>query len=934
MYAQSPSKRFTRGIPLLVENSVERLSFSLGLTQDFDFGEVSGSMSKSNTMQEIKSKLKNNPIRLEGTSAKSKQSNIKIVEGEENAKRKEVVVSGLLEHDEAVKFLGKREPTRIPHMQCYTNIEVMKVIRRCHVQAQLIRCMFLRELEGSSKDAILIHVNDTTLRFTIRDFAIITGLKCSDNENDFVFNTEEPNKIILQYFGVEKAITKNQLVEKFDNKVWGDNDDDAVKFAILFYIHSFILSEEPTSTVIDRKDFDLVESGRYIDYPWGKKAFDLRILHLHTKIKHDGRYFKLYGFPLALQVSHHIPRILNWKTKKDFPRLSYFAKGMFRDDNNSLVFKNITPTPMELKILELPSEYVQSDSSPIETTTTNALDDDFQDPLCPINNKGKEKVDTCLSPPKKKSRQTITPIQNKTTPRVISKQPCLIKSPRRANVAKRPKSPLPKRQAKKHANVPSYTGIKQNVEIKSSVAFELPSTSKSHNFKPSQHLPSELKCQSVFNDLNDQEVVRVSVPSSTLEVSIHQSNLHSPAGQSVFSPLVQQFSNLEPQGHNNSGVPINFKVQNTSNIFEVQNNFEDLLNVIHDQTEKIKKEEFTDTNKAGSSNVNELVVEEVLMCPAPLQMVHDDQPNINPERSIVLHPLLAVDEHTPLPIHRKRRPGPFNTLPYVTSFGSESDSSSRFHFSFDLKHPFVAMSDLERTTLNGKEEQYKKNKSVLQMWFHFGIVIVQNKNWFYSLAYKNQLLDDSHVDVILYYIRKRAKYSDTNAFSFITVDCNFSNLITNVWDAYYNFESNINKERDLYCILIIVSINDRSIQIYDSLRGGALHDSSVANEIKKYAQLIPMYLSKSDFYGKKGIDISSHPNDCGLYVAAYADHISNGNRVPNSFDSEFTRIQYASLLWNYGVQKIQAGATTDNAAPERPIKIHRDCDSSEKITIN
>uniref|UniRef100_A0A0V0HP06 Putative ovule protein n=1 Tax=Solanum chacoense TaxID=4108 RepID=A0A0V0HP06_SOLCH len=190
--------------------------------------------------------------------------------------------------------------------------------------------------------------------------------------------------------------------------------------------------------------------------------------------------------------------------------------------------------------------------------------------------------------------------------------------------------------------------------------------------------------------------------------------------------------------------------------------FQDLLNVVHDQTEKMEKEELSDTNKAGSSNVNELVVEEVLMPPAPLQMVYDDQPNINPERSMVLHPLLAVDEHTPLPIHRERRPGPFNTSPYVTSFGSESGSSSRFHFSFDLKHPFVAMSDLERTTLyihfwkwlnegllvrhntkNGKEERYKKNKSVLQMWFHFGIVTVQNKNWFYRLAYKNQLLDDS-----------------------------------------------------------------------------------------------------------------------------------------------------------------------------------------------
>ncbi|TMW96595.1 hypothetical protein EJD97_007121 [Solanum chilense] len=85
----------------------------------------------------------------------------------------------------------------------------------------------------------------------------------------------------------------------------------------------------------------------------------------------------------------------------------------------------------------------------------------------------KEKVDTCSSPPKKKSRKTITPIKNKTPPKIISNQPCLRKSPRSVNVAKRPKSPLLKKQAKKPAYVPSYTGTKQNVEIKSNVDSEI-----------------------------------------------------------------------------------------------------------------------------------------------------------------------------------------------------------------------------------------------------------------------------------------------------------------------------------------------------------------------------------------------------------------------------------------------------------------------------
>ncbi|KAH0655602.1 hypothetical protein KY285_030484 [Solanum tuberosum] len=298
--------------------------------------------------------------------------------------------------------------------------------------------------------------------------------------------------------------------------------------------------------------------------------------------------------------------------------------------------ENLSPPPMELKILELPPEYVQSDQSPTEISTANDSDDDFQDPPRLKNNKGKEKVNSCSSPPKKKSRQTVTRIQKKTPPRVISKQPCLRKSLRHANVPERPKSPLPKRQAKQ-------LSVDQFEEL-------------------SRHSPSKLNCQSVYNDLNDQE---------------------SPAGHSGFSPLGQQFNTPEPQVHNNFEIPITFEVQNTSefpNISEVQNTSEkedcqdvpievnkegsqfmndqadfnnssfDVLNVIYDQTEKMEKEEFTDTNKPGSSDDNKLVVKEVFMCPTPLQM----------------------------------------------------------------------------------------------------------------LAYKDQLLDDSHIDIILYYIRKRAKYSKNN----------------------------------------------------------------------------------------------------------------------------------------------------------------------------
>ncbi|KAF3638752.1 hypothetical protein FXO38_23076 [Capsicum annuum] len=57
-------------------------------------------------------------------------------------------------------------------------------------------------------------------------------------------------------------------------KVWGENnDEDAEKFAILYFLHSFVLSNVET-VVIPRLHFDLVDSERYKDFSWGTLSFE------------------------------------------------------------------------------------------------------------------------------------------------------------------------------------------------------------------------------------------------------------------------------------------------------------------------------------------------------------------------------------------------------------------------------------------------------------------------------------------------------------------------------------------------------------------------------------------------------------------------------------------------------------------------------------
>ncbi|PHT85473.1 hypothetical protein T459_07579 [Capsicum annuum] len=121
-------------------------------------------------------------------------------------------------------------------------------------------------------------------------------------------------------------------------------------------------------------------------------------------------------------------------------------------------------------------------------------------------------------------------------------------------------------------------------------------------------------------------------------------------------------------------------------------------------------------------------------------------------------------------------------------------------------------------------------------------------------------------------------------------------------------------------------------------------------QIKKSAEIIPLYLQACDFYNKKGIDLQNHPRykdkdysdlfdvifeenlpqqpsgslDCGLFMVTYAECLSYGHKViAIEFDPNALRTRYAALLWDYGIRKQEANAHSDVEAPLRPARQSR-----------
>ncbi|XP_060170942.1 uncharacterized protein LOC132601909 [Lycium barbarum] len=293
------------------------------------------------------------------------------------------------------KFYVRSHPEEAPSMQRHTNIEVFKDIKskltvpqleifsktifgkflgmqHLEVQAQIFRCFMVRELKESTSDCFTIDINGAVLRFTMREFALMSGLNCVADEGEFTYDEEESNRIMDVYFGGTRSKVKRlEFIDCFKNKCWGDNDEDAVKFAILFFINTYIFCGEPRKTSIPRVHFEVVEDGRYVDYPWGKEAFNELIRSISKKYSATTQYYRIHGMPLAMQVwlyeccsrvpsylaiksGNSIPRMLNWRSIDSQPKYNILMEGIFRDGKqSSCTFANTIPTSSELESLQL-----------------------------------------------------------------------------------------------------------------------------------------------------------------------------------------------------------------------------------------------------------------------------------------------------------------------------------------------------------------------------------------------------------------------------------------------------------------------------------------------------------------------------------------------------------------------------------------------------
>ena len=118
-----------------------------------------------------------------------------------------------------------------------------------------------------------MRVNDMDIRFSAYEFAIMTGLRFSHLVDiNLYIPLKATDRILQTYFHGCKSITYADLSHVFQQRPWREDDTDAVKLALLFYLHMGLLGSDLRKT-IPQKILQLVDHlDEFNAYPWGVRV--------------------------------------------------------------------------------------------------------------------------------------------------------------------------------------------------------------------------------------------------------------------------------------------------------------------------------------------------------------------------------------------------------------------------------------------------------------------------------------------------------------------------------------------------------------------------------------------------------------------------------------------------------------------------------------
>jgi hypothetical protein len=174
------------------------------------------------------------------------------------------------------------------------------------------------------------------VRFSISEFCLVTGLRCSGDNDTQVFESR-PSQLKTKYFSLVDSVTHEDVKSTFISACQMPDldlvetlpDKDVAMIGALYFCTHYLFPRD-YKKVVDQFLFALVEDFTAMNsFPWGKLLFEITLGALKDGLSRRTSHYRLRGMLVAFQawiyetfpslngnivkrISTMYPRIKNW----------------------------------------------------------------------------------------------------------------------------------------------------------------------------------------------------------------------------------------------------------------------------------------------------------------------------------------------------------------------------------------------------------------------------------------------------------------------------------------------------------------------------------------------------------------------------------------------------------------------------------------------
>ncbi|CAN7022395.1 unnamed protein product [Brassica rapa subsp. trilocularis] len=174
--------------------------------------------------------------------------------------------------------------------------------RSLKLSAKIVHAVLTKSIKTVKRREAWFHFGAQPMRFSIREFHMVTGLKCSGEARE---PREETEKFKWDFLKGRTHTVKD--VEKQLRNTREDASDERFRLAMLLLIESILLQKSlldgGTTFTLDyvkiAQDMDVL-----MTYPWGRTAYNLLLKSLQRAVDKslDKNNYDLQGFPMAFLI--------------------------------------------------------------------------------------------------------------------------------------------------------------------------------------------------------------------------------------------------------------------------------------------------------------------------------------------------------------------------------------------------------------------------------------------------------------------------------------------------------------------------------------------------------------------------------------------------------------------------------------------------------